>query len=265
MAKREILTYRSENPGRPILIIFLHSWWSGWPSSKSVESIVDVCEAHVTSWLSIHNIHVMSNCMRRMVHDERDANWRASQFNNRSFIHEIRPSDGSLCAWILLSVCKNGRVTRNEERERELTKRRKRKEQTSRDDVSRTICCRFVIFYFQFFLFISTFLSFSRSLANERERAHSLSFSFFLTSSLCPDSSSKKKESSFLLLNDSRRLLMLMMIHPFFLRCISLMSLKCVFRFFFSFSHLPHFPSIFTHQLFTEDFISSSSSAHYDW
>lgn len=172
-----------------------------------------------------------------------------------------------------MSVCKNGRVTRNEEREREgvreiLRGGEERKENRRAATMYHALYVVDLLFFIFSFLFISTFLSFSLSLVNARAYAAAFSFSlsllslslFFLTSSPCPDSSSNKKrknESSFLrLLNDSRRLLMLM-IHPFFLRCISLMSLKCVCL---SLS-LSSSPSFFAHQLFTEYFISSSSSS----
>ncbi len=68
-------TYRSENGGRPVSIIFLHNWWFGWPSSKSVVSIVDVCEAQEPTWLSIQRIKVTNKCVRRMAHDEVNKDW----------------------------------------------------------------------------------------------------------------------------------------------------------------------------------------------
>jgi hypothetical protein len=73
--KKWYLTYRSEDEERDGSFIFLHSWWFGWPSSKSVASVVVVFKAQETIWLWIQSIKVNRNCMKRMVHFDINKDW----------------------------------------------------------------------------------------------------------------------------------------------------------------------------------------------
>jgi hypothetical protein len=73
--KKLYLTYRSEDEERDGSFIFLHSWWFGWPSSKSVASVVVVFKAQETIWLWIQSIKVNRNCMKRMVHFDINKDW----------------------------------------------------------------------------------------------------------------------------------------------------------------------------------------------
>lgn len=79
----KISTYRSDAEERLGSIIFLQSWWFGWPSSRSdtsvkvvVVALAGACEQKAKNWLWIQSINVRSNCMKRMAHYNRNNDWR---------------------------------------------------------------------------------------------------------------------------------------------------------------------------------------------